>query len=371
MQVLGSVALDLLGGLVFGFLGAEGYLRYMNLAPSQLQGSHIVLPRNHIYHYDHIALRGCDSNLVHTRNSLGFRGSEPPQDFKNALTVVAVGDSATESFYLSDGKTWPERLQAHLSRQYPSLWINNAGLDGLSTFGYRFLIEENLLTLKPKIILLMAGPSDVGREDLNVEDIKIVHPSMYRTFWSFIEGKSRLITFISNLARTAVAGRHGIQHGNLDVRYARKASASSSTRANAPGHRQETYLRGYEKRLRALVDLCKRNGIVPVLITQPVLYGPMKDDVTGVDLGRLEGPEGLSGEEAWVLLNRYDEITRRVAQDTHIPVIDVARKLPKSTRYFYDYFHFTNAGAERVGDIVSQELSPIVHRYFPAFKKHV
>ena len=46
-----------------------------------------------------------DEKIIHTKNSLGFRGDEPPDDFNPALTVVTVGGSTTESIYISDGKT--------------------------------------------------------------------------------------------------------------------------------------------------------------------------------------------------------------------------------------------------------------------------
>lgn len=38
-------------------------------------------------------------------------------------------------------------------------------------------------------------------------------------------------------------------------------------------------------------------------------------------------------------------------------MIDLARELPKSSKYFYDFFHFTNDGARKAGDIIYSHLS--------------
>jgi hypothetical protein len=40
-----------------------------------------------------------------------------------------------------------------------------------------------------------------------------------------------------------------------------------------------------------------------------------------------------------------------------VQVIDLAHQLPKDSRYFYDFLHFTNDGALRVGDIVFDGLA--------------
>ena len=360
LQARAGLLIDLILGLIIGGFLAEGYLRYMNVIPSQVQGSHIILQRNHVYRLDHINLRGTDGRLIHTRNSLGFRGPEPMADFNQRLTIIAVGDSTTECFYLSDGKTWPERLQVLLEKENPTVWVNNAGLDGHSTFGHDILLREDLLAIKPRVILFMVGLADVGHEDLNVEDLKMARPSRRRQIEAWIEEHSRLATFASNTLRTLLSAHGTAQHGNIDVRQLPIIRTPAADYAPVIAEHTQRYLPGYEKRLRGLVELCRQNQIVPVLITQPVLYGPAKDDVTGVDLGQVAGPEGVSGAASWTLLNSYDNVTRRVAHDLHVPLIDLARELPKSTLYFYDYDHFTNAGAEAAAEIIHRDLLPVL-----------
>ncbi|MBU1997608.1 MAG: hypothetical protein KKF78_10695, partial [Candidatus Omnitrophica bacterium] len=63
--------------------------------------------------------------IIHTKNSLGFRGDDPGKNFKSDLTVMTVGGSTTECFYLSDDMTWPYFLGQKLSQKFKGLWLNN------------------------------------------------------------------------------------------------------------------------------------------------------------------------------------------------------------------------------------------------------
>ncbi|MBI5184572.1 MAG: SGNH/GDSL hydrolase family protein [Nitrospinae bacterium] len=112
-----------------------------------------------------------DKQIIHKKNMLGFRGENPPKNFEEKLTLITVGGSTTECFYLSDGKTWTDVLGKKLNARFSNgTWINNAGLDGHSTFGHLVLMEDYIVRLKPKIALFLVGINDLGREDLRSYD---------------------------------------------------------------------------------------------------------------------------------------------------------------------------------------------------------
>ena len=69
------------------------------------------------------------------------------------------------------------------------------------------------------------------------------------------------------------------------------------------------------------------------------------------------------------LLEIFNDTTRGVAQTEHVFLIDLARSMPKDTKYYWDLFHFTDAGAAKVGQIATSGLLPYLEREFPSYDK--
>ncbi len=132
---------------------------------------------------------------------------------------------------------------------------------------------------------------------------------------------------------------------------------------------KDKYLVPYETRLKRLLDIAAANNLQPVLLTQPVLYGNTMDEVTGVNLGNIQVTKEMNGEVAWEVLELYNGVTRKVGREAGVPVIDLAAALPKTSRYFYDLMHYTNAGAEQVGEITYRHLSPWLAKNYPGYRR--
>ena len=123
-------------------------------------------------------------------------------------------------------------------------------------------------------------------------------------------------------------------------------------------------LSGYRKRLERLLKRCADEQILCVLITQPTLYGEGIDDLTGVNLETVKVGE-VDGWTQWQLLKLYNEVTLDVASHMNVPAIDVARQMPKSSKYFYDLTHCNIDGASQVATIIQLELMEILKQRFP------
>ena len=94
--------------MVCGLLLATGVLevafRVHNPFETRVIGDKIVLHANRTYEYKNDLSEKLDEKITHTKNSLGFRGDEPPDDFNPALTVVTVGGSTPRAFTSATGK---------------------------------------------------------------------------------------------------------------------------------------------------------------------------------------------------------------------------------------------------------------------------
>ena len=130
---------------------------------------------------------------------------------------------------------------------------------------------------------------------------------------------------------------------------------------------QDHYLRPYKDRLEKLITICREHNILPVLLTQPVLYGEGVDEASGVDLGHRFVAKDMNGATAWQVLELYNDVTREVGREQGVLVIDLAREMPKNSAYYYDLMHYTNAGAARVADIIAAHLTPFLAQKFPAY----
>jgi len=367
-HLLGTAGLALFG-LVLALGILEGFLRVYDPFGQRVWGDRILLPthfRTEFYNRDNPRL---DRKVVFSKNAIGFRGPDPPADFGRRLTLVAVGGSTTECLYLTDGKDWPAVLAERLSASFSGVWVDNAGLDGHSTYGHALLLRQYIDPLRPKVVLFLVGINDVGRTAMRAQDLALAGEGVPWTVR--LARHSAVAATALNLQRNWQARKALLPYREIDL---------AATPAFRPGrkHHEEVlaehrqHLPAYAERLRELVRLCRAMGAEPVLLTQPALYGYGRDDLTGADLGLVEvDREGLlNGRAAWALLEMYNDVTRTVGAQQGVLVVDVAREMPKSSRLFYDYLHFTNAGAEEVAALTFDSLCPYLAGRFPQHATH-
>ena len=114
-------------------------------------------------------------------------------------------------------------------------------------------------------------------------------------------------------------------------------------------HRKK-YLKSYSERLIKLIKISREHDIEPIFITQPYLLGEGVDDVSGVNLANV-AVRSYNGKVAWQILELYNDVLRQAGTEHQVLVIDLARELPKSSRYYYDFYHYTNEGSTLIAEI--------------------
>ena len=285
---------------------------------------------------------------------LGFRGPNPPKNFEESLTMITVGGSATDCRFLSDGKTWPDRLSVRLGQKFQKVWLNNAGMDGQSTFGNIILLKQVLIDLHPDYLLFLVGVNDAGRSDLNRRDAHFIGE---KTRAGRLTDASELLSTLRVIWRSRQAHERQLDHVfDLDLAKVPTKFVSDEEVARRLEHaRQQRAVSSYRDRLNQIVLIARDAGIEPILVTQPALFGEGTDPTTGVDLGPLVYGVITSGQ-MWKILEIYNDVTRSVGRAHEVVVIDLARELPKDSAYYYDWIHYTNEGAARVADILSSRL---------------
>lgn len=365
--------------LMLGCLAAccilEAFCRFWNPFALRVKGGRFALPANERKVIENHRVEKLDRSIVPTRNAIGLRGDNPPADFDRWLSIIAVGGSTTECYYLSDDKTWPEQLRRRIDEKFARVWVNNAGLDGHSTFGHQFFLENYLAPLRPKVILYLVGINDVGNDEWTPFELmipRILEPGAgaWRHAWQGLTESSAAFATLDAALRSREAKRRGLVHADIDhqqlvLAEGKGVDIPQAARAEIIGRHRRKFLPHYEGRLRQLLQATRGYQIEPILVTQPALYGPAIDDLTKVNLGRMEVGDSI-GEVQWEILELYNDVTREVGRDESVPVIELARRMPKSSRYYYDHLHFTNQGADWVASLVFDELAHWLAKRFPA-----
>ena len=357
--------------LVLGI--CEIILRVYNPLGFRIKGDKIILPINKkeiIYHEGSGKL---DRVVIHQRNSLGFRGPEPPKNFADWLTIIAVGGSTTECYDLPEDKTWPHVLAEKLHPGFKRTWVNNAGLSGYSTFGNIILVKDFIVKLNPKVLIFLVGINDIGVGAAREYDTRLKTLNFRSTerMLASLANYSELAAASLNIYRyyfpksvMAVAAR---DMGEKDLKSYSNLIVTPDQKQSIKQLHREKYLPPFGERIQELIALSREHGMEPVFLTQPVLYGPVVDDLTGINLATLKVTDDLNGDLGWEVLELYNDVVRQRGGEAGVLVIDLAREMPKNSAYYYDLMHYTNSGAALVADIVAAQLTPFLAKKFPAY----
>lgn len=352
----------------------EIMLRVLEPFEMRLRGTEIRLATNHTKVIEN---QGRIAKLApvirHSKNAVGFRGDDPPRHYPDYLTIIAIGGSTTECFYLSDGESWPEVMSGHLKGNFSRVWVNNAGLDGHSSFGHAYLLRDYLAPIAPKIATFLVGVNDVGLDRVNAfDDSMLANMASNTSIRDVMRDGRRALVALSNhshvvnlsmlMVRSALTVRAGLGHGSVDFANAPPLQLSVAARAEQLHIHRTKFAPLYEQRLMDLIRISESMGIRPVLITQPALWGRGIDPTTGADLGP-------ASDFFWDRLEIYNDVTRSVAAALNVSQIDLARKMRKDSQLYYDWIHFTKEGAREVARIVAEELKPVIETHFPEYIK--
>lgn len=341
------------------FLLLEIFLRIYDPFKFRLKSNRIILPANQTRVITNDINPTLDSIIYNTRNSLGMRGPDTAAGFSNQLSIITVGGSATACHFIDDKKTWPFLLGERLKKDFPNVWINNAGLDGHSTRGHLLLLNDYLVKLRPKVIIFLTGSNDIENDGPTFFE-KLHTRNSYPDLLNYVYNNSEVVSDVINLSR---GGR--VQKISNTTQVWKKPGAigeltMTTEQMNSRLQKQQKYLEGYGARLSQLADDCIRNNIKPIFLTQPNLYGRGIDSVTGANLESAKVEENMNGELLEALLGVYNAKVKEVCEAKKVPCIDLASQMPKNGLYYYDQTHFTNEGAGIVAQIVEQKLKEIL-----------
>jgi lysophospholipase L1-like esterase len=369
--------LAVLGLCLFLLAATEGLLRVWYPAPTR----HYVWPPGLRMDFasTEAATPGVTGRGRFRTNSLGLRSDEP---FADARRIVYVfGGSTAADLYLDQEEAWVSRVQQELNRMpgQPRTWVGNLARPSLASV-HNLIHFDRLLPELPRADLLV---DLVGVNDLQLAlKSSYLEPTPERNLdWAFAlrppEGglASRLATvraarFVWRTWRQARLGfvqtRDGAGYARLrDCRQTAPAANLVDVLPDlAPA------LGEYRRNLQALAERARAYGAPLLFLTQPTLW---TEEMGPAEQARLLAG-GLGPIKTWCTHQRYfspralaegmrafNDVLRDVCRGPGMTCRDLAAALPPRAEYFYDDMHLSEAGAQRVAELVMGwivELSP-------------
>jgi len=294
---------------------------------------------------------------------MGFRGPELPDSISKLISIVTIGGSTTECKFLSDSCTWSSILHQSLKRENNSIWLNNAGIDGHSTFGHLLLLDEYILKLKPNYALFLTGINDEEIDKPDEFDLmaeKKISTGSIKAFIKSLLNHTELGRTAFNFYQVQIAYKKGLIHREINLHELIDSPLPDSI-VNKRLGMQEKYISAYKERINSIILKCRNAGIQPILITQPSLLGDYTDSTTKIPMGN----KWVKNEDhidncmlEGKVLELYNNVLRSFSGN--VKVIDLAEKMPKNSLYYYDFIHFTNEGAKKVAEILFTDLYSII-----------
>jgi len=301
-------------------------------------------------------------------NNLGLRGDslimpKPADEYR----VFLVGGSTTENTYLDDSETLPRIVQDPL-RTRPidgrRVVVYGAAKSGDNSLDHVAAVAHLLIHLQPDMIVVFTGINDVstsiwGRSYMNViaaDSVKITLGDALR----YVATEFRVM----RLAHRVLAPRSEQQRLE-QVPYALDPARKAAIRASHPVSKVDLRLdpREYGENLTSLVGLARIHGAPIVFMTQATTWNSAVDP-SAARWHYMTLRRGVNYHEV-VLdreMERFNDTMRQVAARHDVPLVDLARALPKSTRYIYDDVHFNVKGADTAGtllaDLIAERFGP-------------
>ena len=316
-----------------------------------------LIPYREIAHQ--VDLPGITPGGMLTTNTWGLRGDEPPVQWDEYTTIVTVGGSTTANYYLDDNRTWSYVIQRQLREKEPLVWVGNGGIPRHSAAIHHLFVRDVLGQIKPDYAIFLVGVNDMApflRGNIAMEE-RLPDKGMKQFFFA----NSRILQVTYKIKKIYFDGASVVSQ-SVDPYFAEIPLTQTEEELPEDLHdllEQPDY---YKDRIRAIILECRSLDIIPVFMTQPLLY---EDNAHwwsiqegSIWLGEANRP--MSAATFALMLDALNKDLIEVCELEGVAIFDLASEIPHSREYFYDAMHMTEEGANLVGEKAADFLSDLV-----------
>jgi hypothetical protein len=329
------------------------YGRYVRLMEFMPNIRHSAFPRE-VYVNERDGLEAKD--YLFRTDSEGF--IMPSKRFDDPDLVLAfLGGSTTECYYVDERKRFPA-LTGRLLGEKLNKKVNsyNCGRGGNNTLHSINVLINKVIPLKPDFVIMSHSISDL---------MTLVYEKSY---WNDNPTRSALVSAyksknIYSLSEWLINARTvfvpNIYHFIEDAKETGARDEFAHIRGTSVNLNEKLAGKEFKLNLQMFVNICKARNITPVLATEASRLKMSPDDVVYAHLaGALK--LNIRFVQIYSAALYFDNIIREVGRENDIPVIDLAKLIPKTNEYIYDAYHFSNAGSELAAEIITKELYNLI-----------
>jgi lysophospholipase L1-like esterase len=286
-------------------------------------------------------------------NSLGFRGDDVTQGKPpGRRRIVCLGQSESFGLFERQGGEWPARLARLLRSTHPDVEVINASVVGTGRNSRQAYFEKYVFPLEPDVVILYMNVLADARTRERALTPNTASPAAQTFPQSRLlpKLKPRLLAMIPETA--ANTGRTW----RLDRRIRQLEQDTLHGRPPRDALPDENIV-SFERYVRRLVHFLRAKDVTPILATYPTLVNETNAARYHIQIARertyyIE----FSEQGLFATARTLNGVLRRVASDLSVPLVDADSSMPKTTEFFGDQVHYTDAGAEFVAERVLEVL---------------
>jgi len=315
-------------------------------------------------------------------NCDGERGSEPPRTSESVWRILVVGGSAAECYFLDQKDSWPEVLAKKLRNKdfllkvdRQNVHVGNIGKSGVDTSRVD-LIFDKIFTRYSQIdcIVLFLGAGDVVNWLCDGASNPFLPAKIKPAdVFAFLGDRDFKWTIkrsaVAELARN-IRGCYSLQTRKdvgkklNDVRIMRNKAKTLLT--DVPMF--IGMLDFFSKNFVDVINKAKSKSKYVLVVRQPWFD---KDIFTHEEERLLwHAPKGRPYEQhvdTYFSYNVFNTLMRamdgkmvEICSDLNIPALDLKSFLPNTVETYYDHLHFTDVGANLVGEVVAVFINKVI-----------
>ncbi len=337
--------------LIICFCISEILLRIIIPKPFRIMSGDVVLPSNQTYKIKNDINPYLDRIIIHTVNSLGFRGPEISDS--ESIRVVTVGGSGVNCLYLNDKQEWSNVLYQLFKKDNKKIWVNNAGYSGNTTFGNILLTENYLVKLKPNYLLFYIGINDLLINQMSGDDKYLL---LSTKGFKKIAYHSRLLMMLENFYTTKLFKYSSVNTKEKCIDYKMLKEKNSDFHLQLEiDDKMNLSLLGYATRIKKLIDICNKNKITPIFITHASLFTCGYDSKHQINLGKKVNSD-VSVCQVAKMIEQYNHSLIQVCKQLNVQYIDMEKLMPKKIEYYTNFVHFTPEGSNAFASFLYDNL---------------